>query len=64
MAFANCFLGSVRGYDEFYNEKISVFPQNGKTYSKTIEIKGEILLYLFFLDYFKNFTIFSSERVK
>ena len=44
MAFSNCFIGSVRGYDECYNGRISVFPQGGKIYSPSAEIKGEKLL--------------------
>lgn len=38
MSFANCFLGTVRGFDEFYPKRISVFPQNGKTYQNYLHI--------------------------
>lgn len=41
MSFSNCFLGSVRGFDELYDGKITVFPQGGKLYSFSSEIKGK-----------------------
>ena len=38
MSFSNCFLGSVRGFDEFYPKKLSVFPINGMVYKTITEI--------------------------
>lgn len=39
MSFANCFLGSIRGFDEFYPKRISTFPQNGKLYQNFSHIE-------------------------
>ena len=57
MAFSNCFIGTVRGYDECYNGRISVFPQGGKIYSPSVEIKGEELFYIIF-PYFLKPSVF------
>lgn len=43
MAFSNCFIGTTRGFDELYPERIHVFPYGGKIYSNSSEIKGFIL---------------------
>jgi hypothetical protein len=38
MSFSNCFIGSVRGFDECFPKKISVFPQNSRIYNTIDEI--------------------------